>query len=61
MYGLHDPRGRPFLLFEEVNEDLNGNGILDPSEDTMSTVCSMCRTIYHSIAQTQMIRRERML
>ena len=35
VYGPHDPRGQTIsLLFEEVNEDLNGNGILDPGEDT---------------------------
>jgi len=35
VYGPHDPRGQTIsLLFEEVNEDLNGNGKLDPGEDT---------------------------
>ncbi len=35
IYGPHDPRGQTLtLLFEEVDEDVNGNGQLDPGEDT---------------------------
>lgn len=34
-YWDHDPRGDNMsLLFEEVDEDVNGNGALDPGEDT---------------------------
>lgn len=34
-YWDHDPRDENLTLgFEEVDEDLNGNGILDPGEDT---------------------------
>lgn len=34
-YWENDPRaGLMTLIFEEVDEDLNGNGILDPGEDT---------------------------
>jgi len=34
-YTLHDPRGwTASLLFEEADEDLNGNGVLDDGEDT---------------------------
>ncbi len=34
-YFLNDPRSEsPTLLFETVEEDLNGNGLLDPGEDT---------------------------
>lgn len=34
-YTLHDPRGwTASLLFEEADEDLNGNGLLDDGEDT---------------------------
>ncbi len=33
-YGTNDPRGDSMsLMFEEVDEDLNGNGKLDPGED----------------------------
>ena len=31
--GRSDPRNANNLLFEERNEDFNGNGILDPGED----------------------------
>lgn len=35
LYGKNDPRGWTLsLLFEEEDEDLNGNGRLDPGEDT---------------------------
>ena len=35
VYGPHDARGDTLtLLFEEVDEDTNGNGTLDPGEDT---------------------------
>ncbi len=35
LYGPHDPRGWTLsLLFEEADEDLNGNGQLDAGEDT---------------------------
>ena len=34
-YGLNDPRQWAInLVFDEANEDLDGNGVLDPSEDT---------------------------
>jgi hypothetical protein len=34
-YWKHDPRVDTLsLLFEETHEDLNGNGVLDPGEDT---------------------------
>jgi hypothetical protein len=34
-YWQNDPRGDTIsILFEETNEDLNGNGILEPFEDT---------------------------
>lgn len=34
-YWKNDPRGHTLsLLFEETDEDLNGNGVLDPGEDT---------------------------
>ncbi len=34
-YGPNDPRGWiNSLMFEEADEDVNGNGILDPGEDT---------------------------
>ncbi|MCO4771776.1 MAG: hypothetical protein KDA24_17225 [Deltaproteobacteria bacterium] len=34
-YFENDPRAQePTLLFETVDEDLNGNGVLDPGEDT---------------------------
>lgn len=34
-YGKHDPRAWTLsLLFEEADEDLNDNGVLDPGEDT---------------------------
>ena len=34
-YWENDPRGETVsLVFEEVDEDLNGNGKLEPSEDT---------------------------
>lgn len=33
-YGTNDPRGDSLsLMFEETDEDLNGNGVLDPGED----------------------------
>lgn len=36
-YWKNDPRGNTLsLLFEEVDEDTNGNGVLDPGEDTDS-------------------------
>lgn len=36
-YFANDPReGIPSLLFEGVDEDVNGNGVLDPGEDTDS-------------------------
>jgi len=37
LYWPNDPRGESLsLLFEETEEDLNGNGVLDPGEDTDS-------------------------
>lgn len=34
-YGTNDPRGDSLsLMFEETDEDRNGNGVLDPGEDT---------------------------
>ncbi|MGM0577367.1 MAG: hypothetical protein ACQEXJ_16705 [Myxococcota bacterium] len=34
-YWKNDPRGHTMsILFEEVDEDVNGNGVLDPGEDT---------------------------
>ncbi len=34
-YWKNDPRGKTLsLMFEETNEDLNGNGVLDEGEDT---------------------------